>query len=152
MMKLSCVFGLMAALSGCGLGAGSAGEDAGPKTIGEALSGRGVYYATLTWEPAQLKAGNHVNNMARVTIHDPTNQPLASAVTLIGFHPQMPGMGHGTNEADQVISAVDDAVGRYVVSGVHFSMAGAESEWVVTINAAVAGTEDTAEVPLPAVE
>lgn len=139
-------------LSGCGPFTKAKSAGSSPDKIGEAKSENGTYLATISWDPAQLKGGNSVNNTALVVVQGPTNVSLTGDVQLTAFHPEMPAMGHGTNEADQVITPKVGEVGHFVVSGVHFSMAGSEGEWVVAMTVSINGTPDVAKVPLPVVE
>ena len=137
---------------GCAQSDSDNGDQASGGKVGEALSANGTFYATMTWDPLQLKAGNGANNTATVAVTGPNREPLTEAahgaVILKEFHPEMPGMGHGTNEDDQVISAMEcNDSGSFKVSGIHFSMAGGESEWVVTLKVAIGGVDDIAKVP-----
>jgi hypothetical protein len=151
MEKCSYLLVLMLATVACGARDGSR-DDATSPSIGEADSENGVFRASLSWQPASLKAGNGTSNTGHVAITALSGEPLSGDVELTGFHPEMPAMGHGTNEDDQRIETDGTAPGRFVVTGVHFSMAGGEGEWVVKLYASVEGKEDLARVALAEVE
>jgi hypothetical protein len=136
-------------LVGCGKDSDS--SDDSSDVVGEAMSASDLFFATITWDPVAPKAGNTETSTAHVMLKSPDKELFTGVVSLDAFRLDMPAMGHGTNEDDQKIMPHEEMVGHFMVTGIHFSMAGEEGGWVANIAATVDGKSDTAKILVPAV-
>lgn len=129
------------------VGCGSKDNNSGVK---QEASEKGVFNAAMTWnEPLKASKTETVSGVLTITRKDGA---APGSVEITGFHPKMPGMGHGTSEQSQKLTLVEGTTNKFDVTGVIFIMGGAAGEWVVDIEATVDGEADTVTLPVPEVK
>ncbi len=134
---------------------GSSSDDdnsEGTKQASDAqASEKGTFLASMLWNEPLKPSRDTVRNSGVLTITKKDGS-VPAAVEITGFHPKMPGMGHGTSEADQKLTLVAGTTNKFDVTGVHFIMGGGAGEWVVEIAANVDGETDSITLPIPEVK
>ncbi len=121
--------------------------DEGHAPLGSVLSPNGVFLANVSWS-ANLVAGS-LENQATVKFFEP-HLHKAPAI-LKSFKLFMPAMGHGSIKTDQMVFTQDPAdPSTWTVSKIYFSMPGGSGEWVVDIEAELAGKTDKVRISIPA--
>lgn len=134
-------------LAACG---GTDNDNSGAKQASDAqASEKGIFEVAMAWnEPLKAGQTDRASGVLTITKKDGS---VPAAVEITGFHPKMPGMGHGTNESDQKFTLVAGTTNKFDITGVHFIMGGDAGEWVVEIVATVDGESDSITLPIPEV-
>lgn len=127
---------------GCGIlkKGGGPMDSSLPTSVSNGVSEGGLFNIEIAFRD-ELKAGSDSKNTATVTITDSNKDPYTDrdTIQIMGFHPEMPMMGHGTNETSQVITAIDGRPGKFKVTGVQFMMAGKAEAWRILVGVKVNG-------------
>jgi hypothetical protein len=71
------------------------------------------------------------------------DQAKIETVEVVGFDPQMPSMGHGTETEDQEFLPVLDRPDQIEVKGIYFIMGG---PWLIHVDARVNGALDRVDI------
>lgn len=134
-----------------GCGSSDSGHRGEPQasSLDARASEKGVFSASMVWnEPLKASRTETMSGVLTITKEDGS---APSTVQIDGFHPEMPGMGHGTNEQSQKFTLVEGTTNKFDVTGVIFIMGGSAGEWVVVIQATVDGEADSVTLPVPEV-
>ena len=108
------------------------------------------FQVKASWHDSLKASGGQHDNM--LTLHfQSIDGSDATSVEMVEFKPEMPMHGHGTNEANQVYTPKSEMIHMIDVTGIRFSMPGAEGAWVVHVKAKVNGTEDSFMLSVPQV-
>lgn len=106
-----------------------------------------LFYVRADWN-LPLQSGGDGTNEVNLHFIYPDSTPIKTPL-ILGFHPEMPTMGHGTDESTQTFSLI--AEGNIQASGIYFNMPGWEGGWIVILKVLIDDQEDSINLSLPEV-